>query len=72
MLLMSMMGGHKKGGIHPLMLAQLLKKKCVDKPDCVVGNNEQDIPCGHGETTYTLAGSSVSTVVSPCCECTTT
>ena len=72
MLLMSLMGGHKKGGIHPLMLAQLLKKKCVDIPDCVQGNNEDDIPCGHGDTTYRLAGSSVDEEVKPCCECTTT
>merc|ERR1711936_147696 len=72
MLLMSLMGGHKKGGIHPLMLAQLLKKKCVDIPDCVQGNNEDDIPCGHGDTTYRLVGSTVDEEVKPCCECTTT
>merc|ERR1719430_3123466 len=72
MLLMSMMGGHKKGGIHPLMLAQLLKKKCVDIPDCVQGNNEDDIPCGHGDTTYRLVGSTVDHEVKACCECTTT
>merc|ERR1712183_749948 len=72
MLLMSMMGGHKKGGIHPLMLAQLLKKKCVDIHGCVQGNNEDDIPCGKGETTYTLVDSTESTRVKPCCVCTTT
>jgi len=74
MLLMSMMGGHghKKGGIHPLLLAQLLKKKCVDITGCVQGNNEDNIPCGNGPTTYRLNGVGEDIEISPCCECTTT